>query len=195
MIRKGDIMSIGLTYVDATSIEMEDEKEAFECKRFPAPVLAMVSENDQVVITNLFCGELWSEGKFADSLRSASFRRRTVSLDVFETRFEQLFIGKDAKPNVFALKQGKQFALQMPFAFGVHVIAEDGIYMKEGVRGDYLIQTRNGLNDIVSADIFARMYQTSNLHVTQVACPEMLDQALKMARVRFPAISCGSPMR
>jgi hypothetical protein len=184
-------MAIGLSYVDATSVDVEMDSRSFPCVRFSMPVYLKGAGNGLVELIGLFNGAAWSEGRFRESLDSCAFRKKDMSITAFRARYVQLFDGDNLEKSVFGLKQNTSHAIKMDSDFGVNVLTEEGFSYKAGSKGDYLVVNSTGTNDVVEKDVFEVSYQTQGLDKQSIPCPELLKYAIKKALVSTRAVQVG----
>lgn len=186
---------IGLAYIDATFTDIADSAGAIEVRKYSAPFYV---ENDGVncILNGLVDGLTWSEGDHAAAFRIGSDSRRKTSQDVFSARFSGIHVMGQPIANAFSLKQPLLLAIGMKHPFGVSVLVTDEegeqvFEQRSGAKGDYLIQTASGSNDIVKKDDFEKLYQTSGMEFAELpkGTEVMIRQAIKKAQERSRAFS------
>jgi hypothetical protein len=163
--RKEEPMSIGLSYIDATFLDLTNTRGSFLCKRFSAPFILLERVGDTVSLKGIANGALWQQGLVDEAIEIGSGYERTVSLDVLSARFDNLYVEGLSKPKIYCLKQPTVHAVQMTCNFGVNVLCDETeeFEYQQGVRGDYVVESMMGYNKLVKESDFERIYQTTDL--------------------------------
>lgn len=158
-------MSIGLSYIDATFLDLTNTKGAFLCKRFSAPFILLERIGDSVSLKGMANGALWQQGLVDEAIEMGSGYERTVSLDVLSLRFDSLTVDGLSKPKIFCLKQPTVHAVKMTCNFGVNVLCDETeeFEYQQGAKGDYVVESMMGYNKLVKENDFDKLYQTADL--------------------------------
>jgi hypothetical protein len=182
-------MAIGLSYIDVTALDVENDHRAVPCARYAVPVYLKGVASGSVAFVNLFHGNGWSKGNYQDSLENCAYRKMDLSLTSFKARYVQLYSGDRAEKSVFGIKQHVNHAIKMNCEFGVNVLSEDGFEYKTGKAGDYVVVGASGSNDVVPVGVFEACYQINSLERQQIPCPDLLKDAIKKALVNTKTFS------
>lgn len=156
---------VGLSYIDATYMEIAEASGSFECKKFSAPFYVQSKFPDRVVLRGMADGTLWQTGQYDAAVDKGSIYERTVPLEIFLARFETVVIDGHSSDKICCLKHSNLLAVQMRCDFGVITLDEDSVDFEQifGKPGDYLVDTSLGLKAVVKQEDFKRMYQTEFL--------------------------------
>lgn len=182
-------MSIGLSYIDATYVEVEHQRNSFLCAKFSMPIYLKGETADRSIIMSLFDGTSWVDGDFLKAFELNDNHIRELPRAAFEARFTPLHNGVRKEHNIYGIKHAELRAIKMTVAFGVNVLDDQDFEYKVGSAGDYLVCKKTGINDVVKKEHFEKCYCTGNLQLQQIACPELVQIAIKKAQERFMARS------
>lgn len=158
-------MAIGLSYIDATFLDLSTVKGVFQCKRFSAPFMLIERNGDTVCLKGMANGNLWQQGRANEAVEAGSVYERSMSLDVLSLRFDTLSIDGLNKPKLYCLKQPIVNAVEMTCNFGVNVLCDEteDFEYRTGERGDFVVESMMGYNTLVKKADFDNIYQVNNL--------------------------------
>lgn len=177
---------VGLSYIDATYMDISKASGGFECKKFSAPFYVQSKSPDGVVLKGMADGTLWQAGQYDAAVEKGSVYQRTVPLEVFLARFELVAIDGYSTDRICCLKHSNLLAVQMRCDFGVITLDEDSVDFEQifGKSGDYLVDTSLGLKAVVKQQDFQRMYQTEQLEKSVCPATNLKSALRKMATVK-----------